>query len=89
MNMQVLNSFNMLTAVAEKPIWFKLGLNHCRAELIVGYITKQTRWRHQLISVLLARVRGIHRWIPRKKASDAELWWFPWIMLNKRVCKQT
>ena len=30
------------------------------------------------ISALLALVRGIHRWIPHTKASDAEFWCFPW-----------
>ena len=28
-----------------------------------------------------------HRWIPRKKASDAELWWFLWLVY-KRLSKQ-
>ena len=30
-----------------------------------------------------------HRWIPRKKASDAELWCFLWSELNKRLSKQS
>ena len=37
-------------------------------------------------------VRGIHRprWIPRTKASDAELWCFLWLhSLNKRLSKQS
>ena len=29
-----------------------------------------------------------HRWIPRTKASDAELWYFLWWRLNKRLSKQ-
>ena len=29
------------------------------------------------------------RWIPRTKASDAELWCFLWSTLNKRLCKQS
>ena len=29
-----------------------------------------------------------HRWIPRTKASDAELWCFIWSALNKRLSKQ-
>ena len=35
-------------------------------------------------------VRGIHRsrWIPHTKASDAELWCFPWSTPNKRLSKQ-
>ena len=35
-------------------------------------------------------VRGIHqsRWIPRTKASDAELWCFLHLRLNKRLSKQ-
>ena len=39
-------------------------------------------WRHQMetFSALLALCAGIHRsrWIPRTKASDAELWCFLW-----------
>ena len=34
-------------------------------------------------------VRGIHRWIPRTKASDAELWCFLWSALDKRLSKQS
>ena len=30
-----------------------------------------------------------HRWIPFTKASEAELWWFLWLRVNKRVCKQS
>ena len=30
-----------------------------------------------------------HRWIPRTKASDAELWCFLWSALNKRLDKQS
>ena len=29
------------------------------------------------------------RWIPHTKASDAELWWFLWSRLNKRLSKQS
>ena len=50
-------------------------------------------WRHQMeaFSALLALcVRGIHRWIPLTKASDAKLWCFLWsICLNKRLRKQS
>ena len=37
-------------------------------------------WRHQMetFSASLAICAGIHRWIPRKKAGEAELWCFPW-----------
>ena len=34
-------------------------------------------------------VRGIHRWIPRTRASDAELWCFFDLYLNKRLSKQS
>ena len=36
-------------------------------------------------------VRGIHRsrWFPRTKASDAELWCFFYLRLNKRLSKQS
>ena len=27
------------------------------------------------------------RWVPRKKASDAELWWFFYVLLNKQLSK--
>ena len=30
-----------------------------------------------------------HRWIPRTKASDAELWCFFYLRLNKRLSKQS
>ena len=30
-----------------------------------------------------------HRWIPRTKASDAELWCLLWFALNKRLSKQS
>ena len=30
-----------------------------------------------------------HRWIPRRKASDAELWLFFYLRLNKRLSKQS
>ena len=41
-------------------------------------------WRHQMetFSALLALVRG-HLWIPRTKASDAELWCFRWSASEK------
>ena len=29
-----------------------------------------------------------HRWIPRTKANDAELWYFFYLCLNKRLSKQ-
>ena len=34
-------------------------------------------------------VRGIHRLIPRTKASDAELWCLFYVRLNKRLSKQS
>ena len=40
-----------------------------------------TWWRHQRFPRYWSFVRGIHRgdrWIPRTKASDAELWCFLW-----------
>ena len=30
-----------------------------------------------------------HRWIPHTKASDAGLWYFFYLILNKRFCKQS
>ena len=46
------------------------------------YVTTQPWWRHQVepFSTSLAFVGGIHRsrWIPRTKASDAELLYFLW-----------
>ena len=41
----------------------------------------------ETFSELLALCAGIHQWIPRTKASDAELWCFP--RLNKRLNKQS
>ena len=34
------------------------------------------KWKH--LTRYLPLVRGIHRWIPRTKASGAEPWCFPW-----------
>ena len=50
-------------------------------------------WRHQMetFSALLALCAGIHRsrWIPRTKASDAELWFFFFdLHVNKWFSKQ-
>ena len=49
-------------------------------------------WRHQMetFSALLAFVRWIHRslWFPRTKASNAELWCFFDLRLNKGWSKQ-
>ena len=54
-------------------------------------IKNKTWWRHQMetFSVLLAFVREIHRWIPLTKASDAELWFFFDLRLDKRLSKQS
>ena len=50
-------------------------------------------WRHQMktFSALPAFCRGIlrSRWSPHSKASDAELWCFFDLRLNKRLSKQT
>ena len=51
-------------------------------------------WRHQMetCSASLAFVRGIHRWlrgIPLTQTSDAELWCFFDLRLNKRFNKQS
>ena len=46
-------------------------------------------WRHQMetFSALLS-ICG-PRWIPHTKASDAELWYFFYLRLNKRLSKQS
>ena len=42
------------------------------------------------ITCPLCREFTSHRWIPRTKASDAELWWFFfYLCLNKRFSKQS
>ena len=48
-------------------------------------------WRHQMetFSALLAICQGIHRWIPRTKASDAGFGVFFDLRLNKRLSKQS
>ena len=45
----------------------------------------ETWWRYQMeiFSALLAFCDGIHRWIPLKKSSYAELWCFFYLRLNK------
>ena len=50
-------------------------------------------WHHQMetFSALLAICTGNspHRWIPRTKASDAELWFFFYLRLNEQLSKQS
>ena len=50
-----------------------------------------TLWRHQRkhFPRYWPFVRGIHQWIPLTKASDAELWCFSDLRLNKRLSKQS
>ena len=47
------------------------------------------KWKH--LPRYWSFVRGIHRsrWIPRTNASDAELWCFFYLRLNKRLSKQS
>ena len=42
----------------------------------------------RVTGLLCAAFTG-HRWIPLTKASDAELWWFFDLSLNKRLSKQS
>ena len=60
------------------------NVTHCDCD---GSMTSYTWWRHQMetFSALLALC---HRWLPRTKASDAELWFFFDLHLNKRLSKQ-
>ena len=55
---------------------------------IVEWHDDVMKWKHFLR--YWPFVRGIHRsrWIPRTKASDAELWYFLDLRLNKRLSKQ-
>ena len=43
------------------------------------------KWKHFRVTGHLCGEFTGHRWIPRTKASEAELWWF---LLNKRLSKQ-
>ena len=40
------------------------------------------------INLILSYLILSYRWIPRTKASDAELWYFLWSVFNKRLSKQ-
>ena len=57
------------------------------------WTTSVAWWRNQMktFSALLVLCEGnpaVLRWIPFTKASDAELWCFLWLCLNKRLSKQ-
>ena len=61
----------------------------------INHFISQSWWRHQMetFSALLALCEGnspvIGQWIPLTKASDAELWCFFDLGLNKRLSKQS
>ena len=46
------------------------------------------KWKHFRVTGHLCREFIGPRWIPHKKASDAELWCFLWSAPNKRLSKQ-
>ena len=56
--------------------------------LVFSYHDDVIKWKH--FPRYWPFVRGIHRsrWIPRTKASDAELWCFLWSTLNNRLSEQ-
>ena len=49
---------------------------HRKCGWIIIYQDDVIKWKH--FPRYWPFVRGIHRWIPRTKASDAELWCFLW-----------
>ena len=70
--------------IAENPL--KSNEKKHELETILRFLNIHIRrsynpwWRHRMeaYSALLLYVQGIHRWIPLRKASDAELWCFLW-----------
>ena len=72
--------------------WISLDLNDKKSTLV-----QVMDWCRQTASHYLSQcwpsymspyVRGIHRWIPLTKASDAKLWCFFDLRLNKRLSTQ-
>ena len=54
----------------------------------VGMHDDVIKWKHFPRYWPFVREFTGRRWIPRTKASDAELWYFLWSALNKRLSKQ-
>ena len=82
-----------------KPNLCITAASFLHSRVTVGFLSQrasntETWWRHQMgtFSALLAICAGNSpspRWIPRTKASDAELWcFFSDLRLNKRLSKQ-
>ena len=61
--------FYMFSMIFQSPFWFLLTIRHHLSSLCRDDVIK---WKH-----LCGEFTG-HRWIPRTKASDAELWCFLW-----------
>ena len=73
---EIINPFtNFNGATVEICEWISNFMPHFLIDVIIC-----PWWPHQreTFSALLAICAGIHRWIPRRKASDAELWYFLW-----------
>ena len=78
----IVNSFERLNVICLDP-----GCSVC----ISFWCLMMTSWNGNIFRVtghLYGEFTG-PRWIPRTKASDAELWCFLWSVLNKRLSKQS
>ena len=58
------------------PWYLSNGLSQWWLQIRVGVHDDVIKWKHT--PRYWPFVRGIHRWIPYTKASDAELWYFLW-----------
>ena len=60
-------------------IWVFFYFSHCSVIIITErHLTVYISWWRQQMEAISVLLFTGHRWIPRTKASDAELWWFLW-----------
>ena len=77
------DDFNRVTVLFKSNLCVKLGRVTRRVQIPAsGFHDDVIKWKH--FPRYPPFVRGIHRsrWIPRTKASDAELWCFLWSALE-------
>ena len=70
--------------------WFAFGIDYYSSFRISSYPHDDViKWKHVPLTGQLCGEFTGHRWISRTKASDAELWCFLDLRLNKRLSKKS
>ena len=81
----------MINPLADQVLWTTSWNAFLLTIMFVSFYSwwRHPKWKHFPRYWLF--VKGIpgHRWIPLTKASDAELWFFFYLRLNKRFSKQS